>query len=149
MDRALAHRGHMLGVLPGLQEDAFTLGNVAPDSGIPDKNWEHFDPPPKVTHFQPEDNSLYRCADLEFFRAYVLPDENLLSKEDFSIRLGYFFHLVTDNLWYLRIGKPAWEQSVHNSPPMLISGMRSKVIGMDWITPMSGTTLKACSGGFW
>ena len=101
---------HLLDVIPGLQEDAFTLGNVAPDSGIPDENWEHFDPPPKVTHFQPEDNSLYRCADLEFFRHYVLPHDNQLSKKDFSIRLGYFFHLVTDNLWYLRIGKPAWDR---------------------------------------
>ncbi len=101
---------HMLGVISGLQEDAFTLGNVAPDSGIPDENWEHFDPPPKVTHFQPEDNSLFRCADLDFFRAYLSPNTSLLGKEDFSIRLGYFFHLVTDNLWYLRVGKPAWER---------------------------------------
>ena len=28
----------------------------------------------------------------------------------FSFRLGYFFHLITDNLWSIQIGKPTMEK---------------------------------------
>ena len=102
---------NLLSKIPGLDENAFTLGNVAPDSGIPDEKWEKFDPPPAVTHFQPADNSVFRCADLEFFRSYLLPLRSGTPPADlFSMRLGYFFHLVTDNLWYAQVGKPAHDR---------------------------------------
>ncbi len=93
---------------PGLDEAAFTLGSIAPDSGIPDEKWEHFDPPPQVTHFQVYDHPRFRSADLRFYREHLLPLQ--VSQPDaalFSIRLGYFFHLVTDNLWYQQVAGPA------------------------------------------
>jgi phytoene dehydrogenase-like protein len=93
-----------------LDEYAFALGNVAPDSGIPDENWEHFDPPPKVTHFQVE-HPRYRSADVTFYRDYLLPLHHATPDAGlFSLRLGYFFHLITDNLWYQQVGKPAMER---------------------------------------
>jgi hypothetical protein len=36
---------------------------------------------------------------------HTFPDIELI-----SIRLGYFFHLITDNLWYAQVGRPAWER---------------------------------------
>lgn len=100
----------LLAELPGLDEAAFALGNIAPDSGIPDEKWEHFDPPPRVTHFQIEDHPLYRSADLRFFRENLSPLRTVEPDSAlFSIRLGYFFHLVTDNLWYQQVGRPAWQ----------------------------------------
>ncbi|GAP16051.1 zinc dependent phospholipase C [Longilinea arvoryzae] len=99
---------NLLEQAPGLDESAFALGNIAPDSGIPDEKWEHFDPPPKVTHFQISDHPHYRSEDLRFYREHLLPLRG--SEPDaalFSIRLGYFFHLVTDNLWYQQVGRPA------------------------------------------
>jgi hypothetical protein len=100
----------LLAWLPGLDEAAFALGNIAPDSGIPDEKWEHFDPPPRVTHFQIKDHASLRSADLRFFRENLAPLRG--TKPDpalFSIRLGYFLHLVTDNLWYQQVARPAWE----------------------------------------
>jgi len=29
--------------ITGLDPAYFAVGNIAPDSGIPDENWEHFD----------------------------------------------------------------------------------------------------------
>jgi hypothetical protein len=43
---------HILSKIDYLDADYFVIGNVAPDSGIPDENWETFDPPPEVTHFK-------------------------------------------------------------------------------------------------
>jgi hypothetical protein len=33
----------LLDMIDGLDVSCFTIGNIAPDSGIPDENWENFD----------------------------------------------------------------------------------------------------------
>jgi len=43
---------NLLGLIEGLDPAYFAIGNVAPDSGVPDENWENFDPPPEITHFR-------------------------------------------------------------------------------------------------
>ncbi len=96
---------NLLGLIPGLDAAAFAVGNVAPDSGVPDENWEHFDPPPAVTHFQIADSDSTRSTDLEFYRRHLAPlRKEPGDAERVSFLLGYFFHLVTDNLWFERIG---------------------------------------------
>ena len=95
--------------IPGLDPGQFAIGNIAPDAGIPDENWEKFTPPPKVTHFKRSKSVHKDIADLAFYREYlarVSPDDT----DRFSFRLGYFFHLITDNLWTIEIGKPTQER---------------------------------------
>ncbi len=64
---------NLLGLLPHLEPDRFAVGNIAPDSGIPDEKWENFTPPPWVTHFGVQSSSHRQLADLEFYRRYLLP----------------------------------------------------------------------------
>jgi hypothetical protein len=67
-----------------------------------------------VTHFQPANVTPRDHHDLDFYRRYLLdPSTSLRAGLDpggdplrFSFRLGYFFHLVTDNLWSQRVGRP-------------------------------------------
>lgn len=93
--------------ISGLDEALFAIGNIAPDSGIPDEKWEHFNPPPEVTHFSLGKGADYRCADLDFFRKYLLPLRGkAVDPARFSFILGYYFHLLTDNNWARRIGRP-------------------------------------------
>jgi len=96
---------NLLHHIPGLDAAQFAIGNVAPDSGIPDEKWEKFDPPPEVTHFKRSDSIHKDIADLDFYRGYLayIPPQD---KARFSFRLGYFFHLITDNLWTILVGKP-------------------------------------------
>jgi hypothetical protein len=92
----------LLDALLGLDETAFVLGNLGPDSGMPNDDWTAFDPPKRVTHFEfPGDED--RTRDLDFYRDYLLP----LPADDprYSYRLGYFVHLVADNLWSRWIGR--------------------------------------------
>jgi hypothetical protein len=90
-----------------LDPAAFAVGNIAPDSGIPDENWENFDPPPEILHFKATDDEVWRLADLEFYRQHLLPQKRKsLDHEHLSFLLGYFCHLVTDNLWDEKIAKP-------------------------------------------
>ena len=96
---------NLIEIIPGLDPGQFAIGNIAPDSGIPDDNWEKFSPPPGVTHFKRSRSVHKDIADLDFYREYLAD----ISPDDaprFSFRLGYFFHLITDNLWTIKVGKP-------------------------------------------
>jgi hypothetical protein len=91
---------NLLGMIDGLDVHSFALGNIAPDSGIPDEKWENFTPPKKVSHFiVPTEDDAWRIADLEFYRGYFLPELwDGDGSQRYSFLLGYYFHLVTDNL---------------------------------------------------
>jgi hypothetical protein len=98
---------NLLARIDGLDPANFAMGNVAPDSGIPDENWENFNPPPEVTHFQAAEGEAWRIADLEFYWQYLVPTQREpVDAQRYSFLLGYFFHLVTDNLWEDLIIRP-------------------------------------------
>jgi hypothetical protein len=93
--------------IPGLETGLFAIGNIAPDSGIPDENWENFKPPPEVTHFQNPASPTRDLADLDFYRQHLQPlRQAAYAPACFSFRWGYFCHLVVDNLWSYEIGRP-------------------------------------------
>lgn len=100
---------NLLKQLPALETAQFAIGSVAPDSGIPDENWEKFTPPPAVTHFKRSHSVHKDIADLEFYRSYLFQVDPQ-DRARFSFRLGYFFHLITDNLWTIKVGKPTQER---------------------------------------
>ena len=97
---------NLLGLFPDLDPARFAVGNIAPDSGIPDENWEKFTPDPAITHFGRYSNARRELADLEFYRRYLLPLRGGSGLDPVSFRLGYFSHLLTDNLWSEKIGNP-------------------------------------------
>jgi len=92
--------------IPGLDEVAFTYGNLAPDSGIPNQDWSAFTPPKEVTHFLSHGEGEGRIRDLEFYRYYLAPLQSGDDPANYSFMLGYFCHLLSDNLWSRRIGGP-------------------------------------------
>lgn len=105
---------NLLALIEGLDSVQFGIGSVAPDSGIPDEKWEKFDPPAEILHFQSTASKRRQCSDLDFYRDYLQemswPGEDVAR---FSFYLGYFFHLIIDNLWGQQIGMPT-EQLFEN-----------------------------------
>ncbi|MFX0093618.1 MAG: zinc dependent phospholipase C family protein, partial [Candidatus Hodarchaeota archaeon] len=89
-----------------LDPPQFAVGNIAPDSGIPDEKWENFNPPGEVTHFMIPNGNPWRCADLDFYRRYLQDIRQQDNIKRFSFLLGYFFHLLADNLWHEKIALP-------------------------------------------
>lgn len=89
--------------IPGLDETAFAFGNLAPDSGKPNADWSEFDPPKEITHFLREGGGEDKIHDLEFYRDYLLPEMAAEDRTRYSYLLGYFFHLLSDNLWARRV----------------------------------------------
>jgi hypothetical protein len=97
----------LLDMIDGIDPAHFVIGNIAPDSGIPDEKWEKFDPPGEVLHFYIQDSPVWQSADLEFYRQYLQGFSNEEDDNDqYSFLLGYFFHLITDNFWDNKIDKP-------------------------------------------
>jgi len=77
-----------------LDSIAFILGNVGPDSGVPNEDWSGFNPPKKITHWINEENNI----DAErFFDRYL--KNNLMEYSKYSYVLGYYIHLLTDIEW--------------------------------------------------
>jgi hypothetical protein len=103
----------LLQKIEGLDTPLFAIGSITPDSGMPDEKWEKFDPPYEVTHFVSGTDSDPLSADLTFYRQYLAPwREEIPDQPGFSFRLGYFCHLLTDNLWKLDIGKPTLDSHI-------------------------------------
>ena len=103
----------LLEKIPGLDAGQFAIGNVAPDGGVPDENWEHFEPPKEITHYKEKDTetSLNIFADARFLRDELLEVASLEeSPAKFSFLFGYFCHLATDNMWVHRIARPTKER---------------------------------------
>lgn len=83
-----------------IDETAFVMGNIAPDSGVPNSDWSQFHPPKTVTHFYQETAS-GRVIDVDSFcKRYF--SENLISRyslREYSFFFGYYLHLLTDVRW--------------------------------------------------
>jgi len=127
---------NLIGQIEGLNETWFAMGNIAPDSGIPDKNWETFSPPVKVTHFQVPNRDLSATADLDFFRQFFWGKSwPGMDSAEFSFLLGYFFHLITDNLWGQRIGRVTQSKFAAEfaADPQFIWEVKKDWYGLDFI----------------
>ncbi len=94
---------NLLAQIPNLDEVAFTFGNLAPDSGVPNADWTQFDPPKSVTHFIPDSGNEARIEDLRFYREHLVDVTSRDDRARYSFLLGYFFHLICDKLWDVRI----------------------------------------------
>lgn len=97
---------NLLDLINDLDAELFGIGNVAPDSGMPDEAWQSFTPPPEVSHFHASREAAFPSQDLKFYRRYLSETEPEDDPHRFSFLLGYFFHLLTDNLWAVKIDQP-------------------------------------------
>jgi hypothetical protein len=126
---------NLLGMIEGLNAADFAVGSIAPDSGIPDEKWESFTPPGEVTHFAapPDEDGWQMLADLEFYHGYLAGSHHDAARSSFL--LGYFFHLVTDNLWNEQIGRPthARFRAEFEANPRFIWEVKHDWYGLDFI----------------
>ncbi len=87
-DRLLEH-------WPDLDAAAFVMGNIAPDSGVPNEDWTRFDPPKAVSHFKgyPDPPDAFCAA---YFNDEI---KRTCSRREYAFFLGYYVHLLTDAEW--------------------------------------------------
>lgn len=128
---------NLLARIPDLDASQFALGNLAPDSGIPDEKWEHFDPPKQVTHFLlGNGQSESDIHDLTFYRLHLQGLDPHESNGRFTFRLGYFFHLITDILWARSVWRPTrdrFARELETDKDHMIEEIKGDWYGLDFI----------------
>mgnify|MGYP002620917905 CR=1 FL=1 len=93
--------------IPDLDETAFVMGNIAPDSGVPNADWSAYHPPKAVSHYKTKSGDETFFDVDRFLRDYFfLKLIRSYSLRRFSFFLGYYVHLLTDIDWTLKIYRP-------------------------------------------
>lgn len=95
----------LLNKISGLDEVSFLYGNLAPDSGLPNEDWTQYDPPKEVTHFLVLPHGDDAVRDLVFYRDYLQGLNAKNHDSEYSFKLGYYVHLLTDEFWWRKIAR--------------------------------------------
>jgi len=108
-----------------LHQETFLLGNLGPDSGLPNEDWSSFNPPKKITHFLSDTKINGSHIDVNrFFNTYLTQiDCNQLSQRD-SFLIGYYVHLLTDISWSnlhnkIKEKNPSYAQKLKENPAFI------------------------------
>jgi hypothetical protein len=127
---------NLLDMIDGLHTGQFLIGNLGPDLNIQAEDWESFTPHGDVTHFRNSIENKYWSSDLEFYNQYLSDHElSVNDPQRFSFLLGYFFHLITDNLWHLEVGSPTEKRYAEQfaADPDFIWEVKRDWYGLDFI----------------
>lgn len=107
--------------------ESFAVGNIGPDSGVPNEDWSNFNPPKKVTHWVGDDNKINA---LDFWNKYLCDKQTEESNKSFSFMIGYFVHLLTDIEWsklfYQKKNEPLYREGLEKDPNFIW------IIKKDW-----------------
>lgn len=102
----------LLDLLPGLSPVEFIMGNIAPDSGVPNEDWSAFKPSTKISHFRTDNGTGKKEIDLNaYVSRYFTPEHrNSYDEKTDSFFLGYYVHLLTDCFWSDQIANPTQQR---------------------------------------
>lgn len=118
----------LLDRIPGLSPVDFIVGNIAPDSGVPNEDWSAFFPPTSVSHFK---TGKEKAGPERFAEKYFRSEQReAYDNRQFSFFLGYLSHLLTDRLWANEIAWPSFRKYIGGEPPY--SGPIVWEIKEDW-----------------
>lgn len=106
----------LLDQVPGLDATAFVVGNIAPDSGIPNADGTTYTPSKAIMHYKKKRNNTV-IYDVERFANERLSPNLIQSytKREFSFYLGYWAHLMTDQAWVNKVCLPAFDRYGKNT----------------------------------
>lgn len=112
--------------------DAFVLGNIAPDSGVPMADGSGFVPDASISHFRSlDENGIKKIHENRFIAQHFTPEQRQsYTEREYAFFLGYLTHLLTDQLWADKIVYAAMEQQ----PALFASdrGLFWRTVKRDW-----------------
>lgn len=102
----------LLDRIPNLSPIEFIMGNMAPDSGVPNEDWTRFFPSTSLSHFRKDDGAGKKKIDLDAYLArYFSPGQRSgYRPQQDSFFLGYYTHLLTDVCWSEWVAWPTRER---------------------------------------
>ena len=91
----------LLDAIPDLSPIEFIMGNMAPDSGIPNEDWSAFSPSTTLSHYRQDKGTGKKVIDIHrYVEEFFTPElQKSYNEQQYSFYLGYYTHLLTDMLW--------------------------------------------------
>lgn len=105
----------LLDEIPGLSPTEFVVGNIAPDSGVPNEDWTSFTPSTTVSHYRKDSGEKTgKNIDIAAYvgEYFTLEQQVGYDSRQFSFYLGYLTHLLTDIQWSDRIASPSFRKFI-------------------------------------
>ena len=94
----------LLDRIPDISPIEFIMGNMAPDSGVPNADWSAFTPDKNVSHFKVDGKKMDPDA---YISRYFTPELRAgYDDGQFAFYLGYLTHLLADVIWHDEIYLP-------------------------------------------
>lgn len=99
----------LLNEIDNLSATEFVVGNIAPDSGIPNEDWSAFTPSGDISHFKTTDIDGLKDIHLDKYveQFFTAEQRKKYNNEQKSFYLGYLTHLLTDMMWANVIVRPS------------------------------------------
>jgi len=96
----------------GLDETAFVVGNIAPDSGVPTPDWSAYVPDKNTSHFKRKyADGKTEISPEGFAEQYFTREMQAgYERKQYAFYLGYYVHLLTDVLWKQEVWYPSVEK---------------------------------------
>ena len=100
----------LLDKIPDLSPIEFIMGNMAPDSGVPNEDGTAFIPDKSVSHYRRGSGQM----DVDAYICDYFTPEKRAGYDDaqFSFYLGYLTHLIADVFWHQQIFTPCKERCI-------------------------------------
>jgi len=118
----------LLDKIPDLSPIEFIVGNIAPDSGVPNEDWSSFTPSYAVSHFK---TGTAKAGPEAFADKYFAEEQQRqYNEQQYAFYLGYLTHLLTDVLWSQQIALPSFRKHIGGEPPF--RGPQVDKIKDDW-----------------
>lgn len=98
----------LLNRISGITSTEFVIGNIAPDSGIPNEDWSAFTPSSEVSHFRTSDEDGIKVIHEDWYieKYFTKEQREFYDTKQYSFYLGYLIHLLTDKLWVRDVVQP-------------------------------------------
>ncbi len=102
----------LLDQIPDLSSADFVVGNIAPDSSVPNEDWSAFTPSGDVSHFKTTDADGLKDIHVDRYveQYFSVIQRRVYNKKQRSFYLGYLTHLLTDMLWANGIVRPSLDR---------------------------------------
>jgi hypothetical protein len=123
----ILNKGYDLETVP------FAVGNIGPDSGVPNEDCSSFTPPKKITHWLDDTNKINAKA---FYDKYINNPSLKQDKDSYSFILGYYVHLLTDIEWsklYTEKKKDPLYKDGLDKDPKFIWTIKKDWYGLDFL----------------
>lgn len=110
----------------------FVMGNMAPDSGVPNDDWTAFVPDTECSHWRKIGaDGIKRIHVEEYAEKYFSPEtRQTYDKAQFSFYLGYLTHLYADIYW--AYSARAQDEAFLKAFPEIDKGERARLLKRDW-----------------